>query len=116
MFSAGGAWAQYAGGALASAAQSPASAPARTIPSPFLGSVPIGQPTAEPLPLTILDTITRALEHNLGLSCRTTPAASRKARAGERWVRCCPTSTGASLEHDSSSTLRRTGFHCRKAF
>ena len=67
MFSAGGAWAQYAGGALASAAQSPSSAPARTIPSPFLGSVPIGQPTAEPLPLTILDTINRALEHNLGI-------------------------------------------------
>src|SRR5580765_3771591 len=67
MFSAGGAWAQYAGGALASAAQSPASAPARTIPSPFLGSVPIGKPTVEPLPLTILETINRALENNLGL-------------------------------------------------
>jgi outer membrane protein TolC len=64
MMNAEGAWAQYAGAAPSPA---PSSAPARTIPSPFLGSVPTGQPTAEPLPLTILDTINRALEHNLGI-------------------------------------------------
>ncbi|HET9832637.1 MAG TPA: TolC family protein, partial [Vicinamibacterales bacterium] len=66
MLNAGSAWAQYAGGTPASA-QAPSSAPARTIPSTFLGSVPTGQPTAEPLPLSILDTINRALEHNLGI-------------------------------------------------
>jgi len=35
--------------------------------SPFLGGVPTGTATAEPIPLTILGVITRALEHNLGL-------------------------------------------------
>jgi outer membrane protein TolC len=66
MLNAGSAAAQYTGGAAASAS-SPSSAPPRTIPSTFLGSVPTGQATAEPLPLTILETINRALEHNLGI-------------------------------------------------
>src|SRR5262252_4170815 len=81
VLNAGSAPAQYAGGALASA-QAPSSAPARTIPSPFLGSVPTGQPTAEPLPLSILDTINRALEHNLGILL----SDDARGRAeGERW-------------------------------
>ena len=33
----------------------------------FFGSVPSGQPTAEPLSLSILDVINRALENNLGI-------------------------------------------------
>ncbi|HUK34244.1 MAG TPA: TolC family protein, partial [Vicinamibacterales bacterium] len=68
MFHAGGApvHAQYANGAQASA-QSPPSAAARTVAPTFLGSVPMGQPTAEPLSLSILDTINRALENNLGI-------------------------------------------------
>ena len=51
------------------AAQTPA-APAPTAPrsmSPFLGGIPSGEPTKEPLSLTIADTISRALEHNLGV-------------------------------------------------
>jgi len=52
-------------------AQAPASAASRTPTSlqgsPFLGGVPTGTATAQPIPLTILDAITRALEHNLGL-------------------------------------------------
>jgi outer membrane protein TolC len=35
--------------------------------SPFLGGAPSGTATAQPIPLTILDAISRALEHNLGL-------------------------------------------------
>ena len=45
--------------------------PARTAPPPsattFLGGVPSGTATADPLPLSIWDVVTRALEHNLGL-------------------------------------------------
>jgi len=48
-------------------AQSAPAGPARQPAAVFFGSVPAGQPTAEPLPLTILDAINRALEHNLGI-------------------------------------------------
>src|SRR5438105_7266154 len=47
-----------------------ASAQTRTTSSispPFLGGVPYGAPSATPLSLTILDTINRALQHNLGV-------------------------------------------------
>ena len=54
-------------GSLPAIAQSPPSAPPRQPPAIFLGSVPAGQATAEPLPLSILDAINRALEHNLGI-------------------------------------------------
>jgi outer membrane protein TolC len=35
--------------------------------SPFLGGVPSGQPTSEPLSLSIADALRRAFEHNLGV-------------------------------------------------
>jgi len=54
-------------GTKALAQTSPTASPARQLPPAFLGSVPSGQATAEPLPLTILDAINRALEHNLGI-------------------------------------------------
>lgn len=38
-----------------------------TSSSPFFGSVPQGTPTSEPLPLTLKDTVSRALQYNLGL-------------------------------------------------
>src|SRR6266851_2437050 len=38
-----------------------------SISPPFLGGVPSGTPNATPLSLTILDAITRGLQHNLGL-------------------------------------------------
>ena len=37
------------------------------ITSPFMGGVPLGTPTSEPIAISILDAINRALEHNLGL-------------------------------------------------
>lgn len=54
---------------LQSAAQtSPASAaPSATTQSPFLGSVPTGQPIASPLPLSLKDALDRALKYNLGV-------------------------------------------------
>jgi outer membrane protein TolC len=56
-----------AAGAPALAQAPPAAPPSRQPPAVFLGSVPSGQPSAEPLRLTILDVINRALENNLGL-------------------------------------------------
>ena len=62
------AWLLIVVGAVAPAlAQSPPAAATRQPPPMFLGSVPTGQATAEPLSLTILDAINRALEHNLGV-------------------------------------------------
>ncbi|HVZ24274.1 MAG TPA: TolC family protein [Vicinamibacterales bacterium] len=63
-------------------AQMPAAAPPRQ-PSPqFLGSVPSGQPTAEPLQLSILDAINRGLDHNLGILLADD---ARGREQGERW-------------------------------
>jgi outer membrane protein TolC len=84
MFNAGAlpALAQYAGVAPMAAQSPPAANAPRSIPQQFLGSVPTGQPTAEPLPLTILDTINRALERNLGILL----SDDARGRAeGERW-------------------------------
>jgi outer membrane protein TolC len=72
---------QYAPGTPAGV-QPPPTFTTRLPPAPFLGSVPSGTRTAEPLTLTILDTINRALEHNLGLLL----ADENKDRAaGARW-------------------------------
>ena len=38
-----------------------------TATSPFLGGVPTGTPTSEPIRLTVIDAILRALDHNLGV-------------------------------------------------
>ena len=73
--------AQYPPGATTSA-QSPPVFTTRLPPAPFLGSVPSGTPTAGPLTLTVLDAITRALDHNLGALL----ADEAKSRAaGARW-------------------------------
>lgn len=64
-------------------AQTPPTGPQARQPAPvFLGSVPTGTPTAEPLRLTILDVINRALENNLGVLL----ADDARGRAeGARW-------------------------------
>ena len=47
----------------------PASVPDAQAPAtnPFLGSVPQGTPTSEPIPLSLKETVERALKYNLGL-------------------------------------------------
>src|SRR5262249_3203556 len=65
----------------------PAAAPpaftTRVPPAPFLGSVPSGTATAEPIKLTLLDAISRALDHNLGVLL----SDDAKGRAaGARWT------------------------------
>ncbi|HEY7285512.1 MAG TPA: TolC family protein [Vicinamibacterales bacterium] len=51
--------------------------------NPFLGGVPTGTPTAEPLKLTVIDAILRALDHNLGVL----NAEEALGRAhGARWI------------------------------
>lgn len=62
----------------------PASAQSRTTPpAAFLGGVPLGTPSAEPIALTILDAINRGLQHNLGLLNAQDAADHAK---GARWT------------------------------
>src|SRR5215831_3751240 len=44
-----------------------AQTPRTTATSPFLGGVPSGAPTSEPVRLTVIAAILRALDHNLGV-------------------------------------------------
>src|SRR5262245_19792054 len=54
-----------------------------TSSNPFLGGVPSGSLSADPLKLTILDAIVRALQHNLGVL--TAEEALGRA-GGARWI------------------------------
>jgi len=76
--------AQYVPPATMSAqSPSPPTFTTRVPPAPFLGSVPSGTATAEPIKLTVLDTINRALDHNLGVLL----SDDAKGRAaGARWT------------------------------
>jgi outer membrane protein TolC len=60
----------------------PVAAAAQTQTNPFLGSVPTGKTSAEPLALTLKDTVNRALQHNLGLLLQ--EEALRQAH-GAKW-------------------------------
>ena len=54
-------------GSSPAAAQEPPARQSAPSTSPFLGGVPSGTLTSEPIAISILDAINRALEHNLGL-------------------------------------------------
>jgi outer membrane protein TolC len=76
--------AQYVPPATMSAPAAPPPAfTTRVPPAPFLGSVPSGTATAEPIKLTLLDAINRGLDHNLGVLL----SDDAKGRAaGTRWT------------------------------
>jgi outer membrane protein TolC len=64
--------------------QTTSPAPAAVSPtSPFLGGVPSGTPTSEPIRLTVIDAVLRALDHNLGVL--TAEEALGRAH-GARWI------------------------------
>ena len=99
-----------AGGVPALAQTSPAAPQARQPAPMFLGSVPSGQPTAEPLRLSILDVINRALEHNLGILL----SDDARGRAeGARWKAMgalLPTVNGRLAETRQVVDLAAYGF------
>jgi outer membrane protein TolC len=78
--------------------------------SPFLGGVPTGSATAEPIRITVLDAITRGLEHNLGL-LNAQEAASRAE--GSRWTALAdllPNVSAAVGERRQTVNLAAFGF------
>src|SRR5690349_7378350 len=60
----------------------PISAQVPVASPPFSGGVPTGTPTQEPLPLSLSETIARALEHNLGALLA---GDAMDAARGARW-------------------------------
>ena len=78
--------------------------------SPFLGGVPTGTATAEPIPLTILTAITRALDHNLGVL----NAEEGVGRAqGARWMALAdmlPNISGRVADNRQKVNLAAFGF------
>ena len=99
----------------AASAQAPASTTLATRPqpgvsSPFLGGVPAGTATAQPVELTLFDAITRALDHNLGLL----NAEANLGRAqGARWIALAdllPNVSGRISENRQTVNLAAYGF------
>jgi outer membrane protein TolC len=94
----------------ASTVSAPSRVPSSLQSSPFLGGVPAGTATAEPIPLTILDAIFRGLEHNLGLL----NAQDSAARAqGTRWTALAdllPNVNGRVTENRQKVNLAAFGF------
>ena len=91
-------------------APAPPRAPSLITTNPFLGGVPSGTATSEPLSLSILDAINRALEHNLGVLM----AQEGVGRAqGARWRALSgllPTVSGRVSESRQVVNLAAFGF------
>jgi outer membrane protein TolC len=68
--------------ALLAAGGAPAAAQSRAAGEAFRGSVPQGTATADPLPLSVKETIDRALQFNLGLLLQ---EEEERAAHGARW-------------------------------
>ena len=92
--------------AVSAAARAQAGVPS----SPFLGGVPTGTATAQPVALTLLDAIKRSLEHNLGLL----NAEEGVNRAdGSRWTALAdllPNVSGRIAENRQTVNLAAYGF------
>jgi len=78
--------------------------------SPFLGGVPSGVATAQPIAVSVVDAIARALEHNLGLL----NAEQSAGRAqGARWIALAdllPNINGRIVENRQKVNLAAFGF------
>jgi outer membrane protein TolC len=86
------------------------STPASGTVSPFLGGVPAGTVSSEPIKLTVIDAILRALDHNLGVL--TAEEALGRAR-GARWValsQVLPNINGRVSETRQKINLAAFGF------
>lgn len=78
--------------------------------SPFLGGVPSGTATAEPIALTVLEAIRRALEHNLGVLMSDDSigrARGARMRAMSEWL---PNVSGRLSESRQVLNLAAYGF------
>jgi len=96
--------------AVPATAQIRRSGPTLPSTSPFMGGVPAGTPTSEPIRLTAADAIYRALDHNLGVL---TSEQSTEAARGERWnalSRLLPNVSASVQESVRKNSLEAFGF------
>lgn len=95
---------------LAAAVPARAQVPALPRNSPFAGGVPSGPATAEPLTLTIVEAVTRALNHNLGVLLAEQQTA---AAGGDRWIalsKLLPNVSASLTEARRKTNLEAFGF------
>jgi outer membrane protein TolC len=91
-------------------AQMPSGVPSLPSNSPFLGGIPQGTATPQPIALSIGDAIRRGLEHNLGVL---TAEQSLERARGERWLalsELLPNVGGDVTESRRKSNLEAFGF------
>jgi outer membrane protein TolC len=84
--------------------------PSGAASNPFLGGVPSGTATADPIQLTLGDAVTRALEHNLGVL---TSEQGIRQTSGARWEalsNLLPNLTGHVTEEREKVNLAAFGF------
>jgi outer membrane protein TolC len=93
-----------------------AQAPALPRTSPFAGGVPSGTATAEPITLTIIQAVSRSLEHNLGVLLAEQQTSSA---AGDRWIalsRLLPNANASITESRRKTNLEAFGFPLGPSF
>ena len=84
--------------------------------SPFAGGVPSGTATPEPITLTIVDAVTRSLQHNLGVLMAEQGTA---AANGDRLIalsRLLPNLSGSVTESRRKTNLEAFGFPLQPGF
>jgi outer membrane protein TolC len=91
------------------AQEQPARQPASSA-SPFLGGVPTGTATSEPIAVSILDAINRALEHNLGLLLSETGVARAQGAHWKALSGLLPDVNGRIAETRQELNLAAYGF------
>jgi outer membrane protein TolC len=97
-------------GAPPALAQFHSTAPSLPDNSPFLGGVPSGTVTAEPIRLTVAQAIFRSLEHNLGVLLA---EQNTEAARGDRWTalsHLLPDISGSVTQSRRKTNLEAFGF------
>ena len=84
--------------------------------SPFLGGIPVGTATAEPLPLSLQDAVRRALDHNLGAVVAAERLASAEGARTHAFGDLLPKLTGSVSEARRTTNLEAFGFPLREEF
>jgi outer membrane protein TolC len=83
---------------------------AQQLPNPFLGSVPKGTVTAEPLKLSVVDAVQRALQSNLGLLLQTENEKTANAARMRALADLLPNLSGTLRESRQVINLEAYGF------
>lgn len=96
----------------------PAFAQAPVLPrtSPFAGGIPSSAATAEPITLTIIQAVSRSLEHNLGVLLAEQQTSSA---AGDRWIalsRLLPNANASITASRRKTNLEAFGFPLGPSF